>query len=142
MCVCVCIVFCARRDGHQSPHIVVVVHFFPFIFFLKILLKRLLKRLGKTTTKEKRDPDLVPKSIFPQSALYNRETMTTKKMKTSYLAGDECGEVSSRKQLVFVHAFDDVERCGDFRPLRRHGAVVEASQTVDFQRVQRFLEER
>ena len=117
--------------------------FFPSFFFLKILLKRLLTRWGKTTTKEKRDPDLVPKSIFPQSALYNRETTTTtKKMKTSYLAGDECGEVSSRKQLVFVHAFDDVERCGDFRPLRRHGAVVEASQPVDFQRVQRFLEER
>jgi|MDTG01.1.fsa_nt_gb hypothetical protein len=61
---------------------------------------------------------------------------------SSYLAGDECGEVSSGKQLVFVHAFDDVERCGDFRPLRGHGAVVEASQAVDFQSVQGFLEER
>jgi len=61
----VCIVFCARRDGHQNPQIVVVHFFFPS--FLKIL-KRLIKRWGKKT-KEKRDPDLVPKSIFPQSAL-------------------------------------------------------------------------
>jgi len=74
--------------------------------------------------------------------LFARERGDTSIQFASYLAGDECGEVSSGEALVFVHAFDDVERCGDFRPLRGHGAVVEASQAVDFQSVQGFLEER
>ena len=86
--------------------------------------------------------NLSPRNTHREMMMMTIKKASKNEFASSYLGGDECGEVSSGKQLVFVHAFDDVERCGDFRPLAGHGAVVEASQAVDFQSVQGFLEER